>query len=372
MGHQRVVRVCGRALHAQHGRGCGYRDIAFAPLPRTKHMSSFQRSASGASEKRFGLNCLCVCGNAAHSAQASDERGRAPLRAAVRHAVCAANLEAPFVIHDLVKVLRSLGMTDIPRDGAALWKDLDQKVASANNHACAPAARHQLQIVAAPRPAGKPTGMLVRSSSAEAMIVASLEGLGAEELKHTVVQLQQNLVQSRKTATAWRVAAWRADRKVAELKTQLAEKTTALERHNYVKAGKKRPDGAEPRKYFRLTVPGMYKLALKRNMGYAGSVTAARMLEVPIGRLEVNRCENLLRANLWGRHANWYATAYERLDEFIEDLIRQTIPEEARCQITLACPLLQLTLPGSLGKLFKRCFFRLHACAKAKQRQGRR
>ncbi len=66
-----------------------------------------------------------------------------------------------------------------------------------------------------------------------------------------------------------------------------------------------------------MTTLGRYKMGWKASIGCGGAVTVAAILEVPISRQQVCKCECLLAATVLGLHRQWFSGMYATLDAYL-------------------------------------------------------
>eukprot|EP00969_Alexandrium_andersonii_P149854 6626628-Alexandrium_andersonii.AAC.1 len=143
--------------------------------------------------------------------------------------------------------------------------------------------------------------------------------MSEEQLRRAVVGLSLKLRASQKEKEKWRMRAFRSERQIRKLKrsVELAAEERAL--RTYVKDGKRRK-GAGPRKLFRMTAHGIYRLGLKQTMGYGGANSTKSILGIPVGDKQVVRCEQLLCANVFCQARAWFTSMCAALTAYVRAL----------------------------------------------------
>ena len=68
----------------------------------------------------------------------------------------------------------------------------------------------------------------------------------------------------------------------------------------------------------KMTLSGMYRMGLKRNLGHASGLATSRILEADVGRGAVYRCERLFAASLLATCRTWYADQGDNVRKFLE------------------------------------------------------
>lgn len=168
-----------------------------------------------------------------------------------------------------------------------------------------------LAIVSLP---AEPNAVLIGGEVLE----ASLEHLGRGELVSVVNNLTRENARLKRAQTLNRKRVCREKTQRRKLEIKVASLETIIDNGKYIANGKKRKADAPAKKRYRLTIPGAYRLALKRMLGYASANSTAQMLDVPVTRWSVTMSENLLRASFWTRTRDFFDNSYAVLDKFIE------------------------------------------------------
>jgi hypothetical protein len=189
--------------------------------------------------------------------------------------------------------------------------------------------RHRCQHVAPPAAAAAAAGEVEEGAGeGEAQ---NAEVAEVERLRASVKGLKQSV--RRKTAI---VSTLRAQLRVCkrQLKNSraLASKRTnlidELQREFNAEKAKScftRPHksrNAETAHLLRLTIPGAYRLTIKRNLGHVGQCALARMFDQEIGRWAITRSERLLGSYFVLVAQRWYAACYS----IVEHAMQQVCP----------------------------------------------
>ncbi len=125
----------------------------------------------------------------------------------------------------------------------------------------------------------------------------------------------RGLNNSRKLLRSWRKSGLAWKRKAATLQQEVARLKEVIKSHEerYVK---KTPRRSKHSKQFKLSAQGMYRLGLQRTRHAASAVGTAGLLDTPVVRQTVTRCENLLRANLELQDQHFHKQARARVAAF--------------------------------------------------------
>ena len=158
------------------------------------------------------------------------------------------------------------------------------------------ASRHfQLVPADAPDGADAPAGQLAaplprrprrgRRPPTQAQLVAQFGDQShaqlVEQATRLTMQATRLLRRERKHSQGQR----RKLRKISVLQARIVSLHAQAAKSSYVKTGRVK---AENRKFFKLTRPGAYRLAIKRSMSYAGSGVLSAILDVPVSRYRGN------------------------------------------------------------------------------------
>ena len=158
-------------------------------------------------------------------------------------------LHGPYVVDDIA--LAVLSCYHLPQQHLTAMDD-----AAFQQLACSTA------IVAAPAAEGA-------ASDCDAMIVASSNGMDREGLVSTVVDLTKKLLVAKQAVRSWKKKHKRVADVLAKRERDLRATRSLVQLHTYIKPSKRRRAEEKPQRFYRLSTEGMYKLALKRNLGYA-------------------------------------------------------------------------------------------------------
>jgi len=249
----------------------------------------------------------------------------------------------PFVVDDLVQVLVGLGMTAAHIHEDAL-KYIDLKVRHLHNphlyeapRAAAENASSENALIVLGGGGGGSSGQqnaIVPASSSSAgssdqppppsnakrkredIIVASTEHMDREALVSMVVKLTEKLTENHKQEKALRKELKEKQQTLAIQDAKLKAQDGVIDRYSYFKQRKRAKKSQATRFYRRMSVAGMYRLGIRRCLGYASALSTAAMLDVPVSRHQVVKCENLFRSNIWSRCKSWYADMYSKLNKF--------------------------------------------------------
>jgi hypothetical protein len=77
--------------------------------------------------------------------------------------------------------------------------------------------------------------------------------------------------------------------------------------------------------FFRLTIAGTYRLAIRRNLGHVGQLAVAKILDVSVGRFAVGRSERLLAKAFNLLSQAWYQERYQALDEYLQNMSKARV-----------------------------------------------
>ena len=132
-----------------------------------------------------------------------------------------------------------------------------------------------------------------------ALTLASCETTDRETLIPTVVALTQRSHDLRQQRDLCRRSMARQAVQLQPCQQQLCAAEAQAEAHQYLK--RRRTNKSQLVRRACMTVSGMYRLAIKRNFGYAGAASTVSTLVVGVSTSQVYVCENIFRANMWGR-----------------------------------------------------------------------
>ena len=73
---------------------------------------------------------------------------------------------------------------------------------------------------------------------------------------------------------------------------------------------------------------GMYRLGFKKSLCYGSAASVAGLLDVPVHRLTVIKCEHLCRAAIWLQGKRWFREMHEAVSTHAALLKRVKDPSE--------------------------------------------
>jgi hypothetical protein len=139
-----------------------------------------------------------------------------------------------------------------------------------------------------------------------------------------ISNLRSQLIRCKRQLTRSRALADKRKHEIEELKCELkAERAKAC----FTRPHKSR--NAESAHMLRLTIPGAYRLAIKRNLGHVGQCALARMFDQEIGRWAITRSERLLGSYFVLVAQRWYAACYT----ILANAMQQVCPHCTCCSI---------------------------------------
>eukprot|EP00959_Pyramimonas_sp_CCMP1952_P372324 7796908-Pyramimonas_sp.AAC.1 len=162
----------------------------------------------------------------------------------------------------------------------------------------------------APMTPGTPCSGMSSSSSSSSlasqrrreMVLSSLRNMDSQQMADTICKLHASLVCARTNRDKWRTDCRslqhvneKLNKKVSILESKLAPST-------YYKSDKE----FEGRKFHRISDSGMYRLGIKRSLGYQSCVSTASILGVQTTRYTVAKAEEITRAAFYSQTQVWY------------------------------------------------------------------
>ena len=142
------------------------------------------------------------------------------------------------------------------------------------------------------------------------------------ELQETIVRLTKKFNASKSQASKWKMIAYRSQEAAAKAKRELSAMKSEAQSQAFLKDGKRRKS-TQPRKHYRMTTTGMYKLAWKQSIGYGGASSTLAILEIPLKKNQVPVCERLLAGSFFVAARAWYKDMYAELSNYVVALGKQ-------------------------------------------------
>jgi hypothetical protein len=95
-----------------------------------------------------------------------------------------------------------------------------------------------------------------------------------------------------------------------------AQEAKDRQRLAYMKVPKKERVKEQDRQRYALTTSGVYRLGVKQSLGYASTRSTCSILDVPVCRQTVARCEHMVCASRVAATRQWYERMYEILEGY--------------------------------------------------------